>query len=1291
MDGGQRVSEGSRCRCLRGEAGVPRSESPLDRTDSPLVRFAAELRQLRKAAGTPTYRALAKHAHYSATTLSNAAGGRSLPSLAVTLAYAQACGGNHGEWEQRWHTTVAEIAAQNDGLHTAVPHDESTAPYVGLAAFQPEDAYRFFGRDRLVGELVAKVGRQRLTAVFGPSGCGKSSLLRAGLVAAAGKAGLNGTPLPVLLFSPGTDPFEECAVRLAELVGDSPCTLKAEFRDDPGSLHLRIRQALAGWPEEADLLIVVDQFEEVFTLCTGRDERDRFVAALLTAAGAANSRARIVLGVRADFYGHCAQNPDLADALRDAQVMVGPMSGEELREAVTRPAIGAGYSVESPLLAAVVADATGQPGALPLVSHAMAETWRRRSGNRLTVDGYRAAGGIRHAVAHSAEAAYQALSPAQQDLARGIFLRLTALGEGTEDTKRRIHRRELDARPDTTAVVEALAARRLLTLDRDWLDITHEALIGNWPRLGNWLTEDRNGLRIHRRLTDATDVWESGQRDEHSLLRGTRLEAATEWADAHEDLLTERERRFLSESRAAATAVEAATRRRTRRLWQLLALLTAALMVAVTSAVLAARARQATIDERDAALARQASAASADIRGSNPALAAQLGLAAYRLAPTPETRDGLLSASATPYAAPLTGHTSDLVSLAFSPTGSVLATAGWDRAVRLWDVRDPRRPRTLTVIRRPGAFHAVAFDRTGDVLATADGDEVVLWDVTDTRNPRVLGTLTDRTGAVTWVALSPDGRTMATAGQDRTAELWDVGDPHRPRRLAVLRGHSDSLTSVAFSSDGRLLATTGDTTVRLWDVSDPHAPKKQGVLTGHTRKVQSAAFSPDGHTLATASWDHTVRVWDITRPTAPRSLATLTGHTALVWSVAFSPDGRTLASTGGGTLLWDMSDPRRPSLLTDLPNGVYSAAFSPDGTMLAAGSVLHDLRELPLFRHGDVIDTVAFSPDGRILASGSWDNTVRLWDVTPGRPRLLLATLTGQRDFIRSVAFSPDGRTLATASNDGTVWLWNVRDPRDARQLSVIEPHAGEVATASFSPDGRTLATAGLRTVRLWDVTDPDSPRPLARLGGYLGDGGAAVFSPDGRTLATGSNERPSALWDITDPRRPRTRDFAFSADSVRPGSFSPDGRLLATVNTADNTVRLLDMTDPRHPRQLALLTGYTHFVYALAFAPDGRRLATGDGGTRAQVWDVRDPRRPRELADLAGNELAVPAVTFSPDGHTLAAGGNDHTLRLWETDIDRATARVCAVASPSLTRGEWEHYLPGVRYHPPCPAAPAG
>lgn len=284
-----------------------------------------------------------------------------------------ACRGDCRAWEARWHAVAAEIAVGAPGVECAETGLQG-APYAGLAAFQPEDSDRFFGRERLTGEVLAQVRERRFLAVFGPSGSGKSSLLRAGLVARA-----RATGWPVMLFTPGPHPVEECAIRLAALTGEPPGALLAELRGDPATLHLRIRQATVDRSPDIDTLIVVDQFEEVFTLCRDRDERDAFIALLIAATTAATGRTRVVLGVRADFYGHCVQDPHLVEAMRDAQIAVGPMSSQELREAITRPAVRAGCTVTGPLLAAVVADATGRPGALPLVSHAMVETWRRRS------------------------------------------------------------------------------------------------------------------------------------------------------------------------------------------------------------------------------------------------------------------------------------------------------------------------------------------------------------------------------------------------------------------------------------------------------------------------------------------------------------------------------------------------------------------------------------------------------------------------------------------------------------------------------------------------------------------------------------------------------------------------------------------------------------------------------------------------------------------------------------------------------------------------------------------------
>ncbi|MFJ8106489.1 hypothetical protein [Streptomyces sp. NPDC096132] len=1267
---------------------MPRAERPLDLDSGPLTRFAADLRRLRETAGRPPYRTMAKRAHYSSTTLSDAAGGRAFPSLSVTLAYVEACQGDRRTWESRWHTVAAEIAAgaQGEGPEGAEEAEEAgetgrqSTPYAGLSAFQPEDADRFFGRERLTDEVLAKVRDRRFLTVFGPSGSGKSSLLRAGLVARARASGW-----PVMLFTPGPHPVEECAVRLAAATGEAPGALLTELRDDPGALHLRIRQATIDRAPDIDTLIVADQFEEVFTLCRDRDERDAFIALLIAATTAPTSRTRVVLGVRADFYGHCVQHPRLVEAMRDAQLAVGPMSSQELREAITRPARLAGCTVTGPLLAAVVADATGQPGALPLVSHAMVETWRRRSGSRLTLDGYLAAGGIQHALAQSAETAYRALSPVQRNLARSLFLRLTALGDGTEDTRRRITPDELDPCPDTALVLESLARQRLVTLDENCVEITHEAIIRCWPRLRGWLTEDRDRLLLHRQLTDAAAGWEAQGRDPHAVWRGARLAAALDLAAADIGRLTTRERSFLDASRDAQAGELAAVRRRTVRLRQLVTLLTVLVVTAATAGVLAVGSRNSAVQQRNVALARKAAADAAEIRRQNPALAAQLNLAAYRLAPTADVREQLMNTVATPYTSRLTGHTSDVVSVSFAPRSTVLATASWDRTVRLWDVGNAHRPVRLAVLKQPRRLLSVALGQGGRVLAAASERAVRLWDVADRRAPVELSTLPDQPATPTWVAFRPDGDIVATGHTDGATRLWNVKDPRRPWRLATLPGHSGVVTSAAFSPDGRTLATTGDTTARLWDVADPAHPRHLDVLRGHTDTVTSAAFSPDGRTLATGSWDHTARVWRLGGGPRARPPAVLVGHSAIVWSVAFHPDGRTLVSAGGSTLLWDVTDPARPKRVSMIPGGVYQAAFSPDGRRLAVSDRLLDLRDLSLGTHDDVVTSLAFAPGGHVLASASWDGTARLWQVTGGRALWSLAVLRGHTRFVRSVAFSPDGRTLVTGSEDGTARVWDVTEPRRPRLRSILSCDAGEVAGAAFAPGGHVLAVWAQQEAGLWDLTDPGRPRRLSR----IAEGGphvtTASFRPDGRTLVTSTGESGSLrFWDITEPRRPRELPSPLRSDPLTHGVFSPDNRSLAAVHRPDRTVWLIDVGDLGHPRRVARLRASGSWLYALAFSADGRRLAAGAADGKVLRWDVSGAAAPTVLT---GHSNPVPAVAFGPHGDTLATGGNDFTLRLWDTGLDRVAARICDSAYPRITGAEWARYFPAADFDPPCPA----
>ncbi|HET9382657.1 MAG TPA: XRE family transcriptional regulator [Streptomyces sp.] len=899
---------------------MPRGERPLDAEDGPLREFAADLRKLRQRAGNPTYRELARRAHYAIGTLSGAAAGRHLPTLAVTLAYVRACGGDEEEWELRWRGTATACApARPAGAGRGTGADEegedrAEAPYVGLAAFRERDADVFFGREELTARIVEHLERKRLLVLFGASGSGKSSVLRAGVLPRF-------SDVPPLVFTPGPHPLEECAIRLAARAAVTPGTLHTELAAEPRTVHRTVRQILAARPGPdtgpVQLLVVVDQFEEVFTLCRDAEERQAFVAALLHAARDPYSRTRVALAVRSDFYTHCTRLPGLVDALADAHVPVGPMTPDELRAAIVRPAARAALTVEGALLAALTAEAHGRPGALPLLSHALLETWGRRRGNALTLDGYRAAGGFEGALAQTAEAFHGALSDTQRVVARRVFPRLVALGEGTEDTKRRVARRELDDTPDTAHVLEQATRARLLTLDRDHVEITHEALIRCWPRLGGWLGEDRDQMRRQRTLTEATAAWEALGRDPDSLYRGVRLAGVR---DLPRQALTARERAFLDAGEAAEAERRLRGRRQVRRLRRLVAALVVLLVCVVAAAGFAVDAQRTVARQRTEQVALRAAEVSRRLSAHDTSLAVQVALAAYREAPGPRTRDALLSTlSVAPPGRMPTGHTP-----AVTRDGRTLAVDD-GRSVVLWDMTEPRHPRRRgAVAHRGGGFSALAFHPRRHTLIGVDTVGTLhLWDVTDPRHPRRLAKRpTGHTEAVYTVAVNGTGSMAATSSYDDTVRLWDTSDTERPRPLGVLTGHTRNVKALAFAPDGRTLASgSDDRTIRIWDVTAPRTTPPV-VLRGHRLYVDALAYSPDGRTLLSGSDDRTARLWDVGDLPRFRRLAELPGHTDVVASVSFAPDGRTAVTVGvdGALNVWDVTDRAHPDPLAALTN-----------------------------------------------------------------------------------------------------------------------------------------------------------------------------------------------------------------------------------------------------------------------------------------------------------------------------------------------------------------------------------
>jgi WD40 repeat protein len=1164
-------------------------------------------------------------------------------------------------------------------------------PYRGLLPFNESDAEVFYGRERLAAELTvqlaARVTRGGLVVVTGTSGAGKSSLLRAGLlpILARGRQIPGSGQWPRVVMTPTEDPLTELAVRLASFSGHDAATIRDGLARQPAQAHLAVWSALlatAARPGEghlapgdraARLLLVVDQFEEIFTLGTGPEgeaERQAFVTALCTAATSPagpgqGPPALVVIAVRGDFWDRCAAYPELARALQDGQFVVGPMTGPELRAAITGPAAAAGLDIDPALTGTVLADLRAVAGdgaapALPLLSEAMALTWEKREGDRLTSDGYARAGGVSHAVQTGADEVYDALPAGRQALARDLLRRMTVADRDGRLARRPVTRDELytglpaadQAQGD--AVLEALATGRLAVIEDGRARISHDILLRAWPRLRGWLEEDQAS----------------------SALRGQR------------------------ESLAAGEHAAARSGDRWRRAVALLAVVA---LVATTALVVVFLQRNSALQQRNQAIYNQTVAEALKFGTTNTPLAAQLNLAAYRLRPSQDQASRLLDAENTPLSSALTVGTGGVGSVAFSPGGHTLASGTNNGTVRLWDVADPVHPEPLAKPLTVGsAIFSVAFSPDGQTLISGDyNGNIVLWNVADPRRPLVIPqTLAAGTGAVYSVAFTPDGHTLASGDIDGTVRLWDMTDPAHPAQLGLPLIGAGPVLSVAFSPDGHLLAAGGDGgTVQLWNVANPAHPKPLGRPLAGAGDVFSLAFSPDGHTLAAGGDGDTVRLWDVANPAHPKPLGRPLGVGSIVESVAFTPDGHTLASgDGDGTVrLWDVADPAhsRPlgQPLTAGTNAVLWVAFSPSGRMLAGGSYdgavrLWSLPQTVLNGGGGTVNSVAYSPNGRTLAAGS-DGAVQLWNVAdPAHPVPLGQPLTA--GAVDSVAFSPDGRTLASGTKAGTVQLWDVANP--AHPVPLGRPLAvGAVAVDSvaFSAKGHLLASGGYDgTVRLWNVADPAHPVPL---GLPLGTSASVVytvaFSPDGRTLASGGDDGAVRLWGLADPAHPVAlgRPLPGSVGAVASVAFSRNGRTLAS-GSYDGTIRLWNVADPARARRLGrpVPTG-ANVVYSVAFSRDGHTLASGGDNGAIRLWDVTDPAHPRRLGrSLAGGTGVVYSVAFGRDGHTLASGTYDGAVQLWNLNVSYAIQRICATAG-DLTPKQWRAYIPQLPYQPSC------
>ena len=1072
-----------------------------------------------------------------------------------------------------------------------------TCPYKGLAAFERDDSAYFFGRERLVGELAARTVQVGLLGVVGASGSGKSSVIGAGLLPSLA-AGL----------LPGSENWKQVAVRPGEHPMNALRAALSSEAEDP------IEEVVEALAPEGRLVLVVDQFEETFTLCDDEAERSNFVRALTSAAKRWPENVAVILAIRADYYGHCAPYPDLAEALGANHVLVGPLTREELKRAIELPARRAGLRVESALADALVEEVSDEPGGLPLLSTALVELWRTREDGWIRMEAHERTGGVRGAVSRLAETSYEQLSPAEQEAARRVFLRLVAFGEGETVTRRRVELDEFDPvrNPDAAAVLTRLTQDRLLTKTEDRVEVAHEALLREWPRLRAWLEEDVQGHQLRQHLTHAAQQWEETGREASEVYRGARLSAALDWAATRGPDLNEQERDFLSESRQASEREAERQRRTNRRLRGLLVGTAVFLVVALVAGGLALVQRGRARDEA--------------VRAENQA----------RIASARE----LAAAS--------------VANLDVDPERSILlALAAVDATRTALPVAEEALHRALQesrVVRTVPQGRAIAMSPDGSRFATTGEDgTATMWE-TDTGG-RLL-TLRGHKGAVNGIAFSPNGSLLATTGDDRTVRLWDAASG---RQMHVMRGHRDLVLGASFSPDGRLLATSSqDGTVRIWDVA---TGTQHLVLRGPPGEEfanfsgMTPAFSPDGSRVASGGWFSTP-IWDVATGRISMLLPRQPWET---FAVAFSPDGTRIATdTHLDVQAWDAATGKPLTTFSGHTGDVLSIAYSPDGTRIATGgddgtAQVWDAATgeslLTLAGHSNGVDQVAFTPDGDRLLTGGMDETARLWDISPTGGRDWL-TVPGPANRQGGVSFSPDGTSFAVP---GQVTGVTIRDVDTGAKIMTLQGHDATIRRMAFSPDGTRLAgSAGsgqgntwVKTVPIWDVTTGEL---VMTLRGHAGPVSAVAYSPDGLRIATGSWDNTVRLWDASSGKELRAADAGISGYAL---AFSPDGRWLVDNNDRHNSLIVWD-ADTLERR--GKLRGHTDDIQDVAFGPDGK-VVTGSWDGTAKIWDLESGR---ELATLRGHTAAVMAVAVSPDGALVATGSQDGTAKLW----DLATGR---------------------------------
>ena len=1151
----------------------------------------------------------------------------------------------------------------NRGIQSITSIDLGLCPYRGLRAFGEEDAQYFYGREIVVQQLINDLTQKSFIAVVGASGSGKSSVVQAGLIAQLRR----GKVLPgsedwwMRSFRPGANPLQALSRRLV----DSGTEKEKAYQQM--QLEGMLYQGVEGFTHwvrnrpEAMLVLVVDQFEELFTTSTSED-RQRFLEVVLGALESIPEKFKLIITLRADFIAPCLEVPSLVKLLQQSSVLLPPcLTEEEYRRMIINPAEQVGLTVEAELVEVLMQELQNSPGDLPLLEFVLEQLWEYRENGEITLQAYQQhLGGIKGALESKAQSVYHSLDAEAQECARWIFLSLTQLGEGTEDTRRRVLKSELIVKKYPVALVErtlqVLIAAKLVVVNLEedpgafgevgvsrgegknafpsvsaspvTIEVAHEVLIRYWSTLRWWLEENRAILRSHRQIAQAAALWINSDEQPDFLLQGVRLAEAEEIYINYTDEVSADVQRFIQACLIERQRQQQKEKNRLRKAQRTVGIMSILGLTAFSLAVLAYQQTQKAQLREIQAL----NSLSENFLLSHKQLEAlvtslRAGREVQRITPGIPKNIQLQTANILQQAVYGTQernrltHNSWVTSVNFSPDGQILAAGYADNSIQLWN-NHGRLLASLT--EHQDSVNSVSFSPDGQILASASSDNTIkLW----SRDGKLLTTFTGHLHSVNSVSFSPDGQTFATGSSDNSAKLW-----HRDGKLLVnFLEHSRSVNSVRFSPEGDTIASASDDgTVKLWSLDG----RLLSTLPASTREILDVSFSPDGQTIASASADHTIKLWS----RDGNLLRTIEGHSSGVWEVKFSPDGKIIASASADKTikLWT----RAGNLLGTLQghsHEVNSLSFSPDSHRLASASDDNTIRlwkleeRLPksFYGHKGSVNDVSFTPDGNTIASLSSDNTMKLWKLN-GQ---LLKTLPSPIENVTSISLTSDGNTVALASTNEAIQIRQ----RDGTLLHTLKGHKHWVTSMSFSPDDQILASASAdKTIKLWSRDG----RLLQTLSGHNGWVTNIKFSPDGKTIASASADKTIKLWS----RNGRLlKTLSGHSASIWNVNFAPDGKTIASASD-DRTVKLWSLDGSL----LQTFRGHNDLVSNVNFSPDGKMLASASDDGTIKLWNIDSGML---LKTFSGHQGGVKSVNFSPDGGMLVSGGQDTTIKLWNLE----------------------------------------